>query len=165
MGAISLDVHAYDVPYALELMKGSVVERNMRIIRHLFGSTQQHSLNRSHATGRRYTRNCSASSTIARNFGGYSTLTFPSRCVTDDHWCSRVRSYHRTQFPLLVTTVKRNFRFAQVFCDHKPLHAISDAAEIPRFVRLMLTYIADLDIRIVYIPGKANAAAGGGVVV
>ena len=36
---ISLDVHAYDVPYALTLMRGSVVERNMPVIRHLFGQT------------------------------------------------------------------------------------------------------------------------------
>ena len=38
-GVISLDVHAYDIPYALTLMKGSVVERNIRIIKHLFGQT------------------------------------------------------------------------------------------------------------------------------
>lgn len=38
--AISLDVHVYDVPYALTLMVGSVVEQNMRIIRHLFGETE-----------------------------------------------------------------------------------------------------------------------------
>lgn len=36
---LSLDVHAYDVPHALELMQGSVVERNVPLIRHLFGQT------------------------------------------------------------------------------------------------------------------------------
>lgn len=36
---VSLDVHAYDVPYALSLMEGSVVERNIPLIRHLFGDT------------------------------------------------------------------------------------------------------------------------------
>ena len=46
-GVISLDVHAYDVPYALELMKGSVVERNIRIIHHLFGRNRQEQLNAS----------------------------------------------------------------------------------------------------------------------
>lgn len=38
---ISLDVHAYDVPFALELMRGSVVEDNIRLIRHLFGESQE----------------------------------------------------------------------------------------------------------------------------
>ena len=38
---ISLDVHVYDVPYALELMKGSVVEQNMPLIFHLFGETEE----------------------------------------------------------------------------------------------------------------------------
>lgn len=41
---ISLDVHAYDVPYALTLMRGSVVDRNMRVIRHLFGDTREEQL-------------------------------------------------------------------------------------------------------------------------
>ena len=41
---ISLDVHAYDVPYALDLMKGSVVENNIPIIQHLFGNTAQQQL-------------------------------------------------------------------------------------------------------------------------
>ena len=39
--AISLDVHAYDVPLALEMMQGSVVEQNSGIIRHLFGDTEE----------------------------------------------------------------------------------------------------------------------------
>ncbi|MGC6419339.1 MAG: alpha/beta hydrolase [Bradymonadia bacterium] len=43
-GTISLDVHAYDVPYALELMVGSVVEGNMPLIRHLFGETEAEQL-------------------------------------------------------------------------------------------------------------------------
>ena len=38
---ISLDVHVYDVPYALELMKGRVVEQNMPLIFHLFGETEE----------------------------------------------------------------------------------------------------------------------------
>jgi arylformamidase len=38
---ISLDVHAYDVPYALSLMVGSDVERNIPLIKHLFGSTEE----------------------------------------------------------------------------------------------------------------------------
>ena len=38
---ISLDVHAYDVPYALSLMVGSEVERNIPLIEHLFGSTEE----------------------------------------------------------------------------------------------------------------------------
>jgi len=42
--AISLDVHAYDVPYALELMEGSVVEDNIPSIQHLFGSTTEEQL-------------------------------------------------------------------------------------------------------------------------
>lgn len=37
---ISLDVHAYDVPYALELMVDSDVEQNIPLIRHLFGETE-----------------------------------------------------------------------------------------------------------------------------
>ena len=37
---ISLDVHAYDVPYALELMVDSDVEENIPLIEHLFGSTE-----------------------------------------------------------------------------------------------------------------------------
>ncbi len=40
-GTISFDVHAYDVPYALELMVDSVVEQNMPLIRHLFGDTEE----------------------------------------------------------------------------------------------------------------------------
>lgn len=36
---VSLDVHAYDVPYALQLMVGSTVAQNMPLIRHLFGTT------------------------------------------------------------------------------------------------------------------------------
>jgi len=43
-GTISLNVHVYDVPYALELMVGSVVERNMPLIRHLFGQTEAEQL-------------------------------------------------------------------------------------------------------------------------
>lgn len=39
-GTISLDVHVYDVPYALQLMEGSVVERNIPFIKFLFGSTE-----------------------------------------------------------------------------------------------------------------------------
>jgi arylformamidase len=37
---MSFDVHAYDVPYALELMEGSVVEQNIPLIEHLFGETE-----------------------------------------------------------------------------------------------------------------------------
>jgi len=37
---VSLDVHAYDVPLALELMVGSDVEQNIPLIRHLFGETE-----------------------------------------------------------------------------------------------------------------------------
>ncbi len=40
-GAISFDVHAYDVPYALQLMEGSVVENNIPLIEHLFGDTEE----------------------------------------------------------------------------------------------------------------------------
>lgn len=36
-GTVSLDVHAYDVPYALELMEGSEIDANRRLIRWLFG--------------------------------------------------------------------------------------------------------------------------------
>lgn len=39
-GAVSLDVHAYDVPYALALMKGSRLEDNIPLIEHLFGTTE-----------------------------------------------------------------------------------------------------------------------------
>ena len=42
--SISLDVHAYDVPYALSLMVGSVVEQNIPIIEHLFGATREEQL-------------------------------------------------------------------------------------------------------------------------
>jgi arylformamidase len=44
---VSLDVHAYDVPFALELMVGSVVEQNMPLIRHLFGQTPEEQLSAS----------------------------------------------------------------------------------------------------------------------
>lgn len=37
---ISLDVHVYDVPYALQLMEGSDVEENIPLILHLFGETE-----------------------------------------------------------------------------------------------------------------------------
>jgi acetyl esterase/lipase len=37
---VSLDVHAYDVPFALSLMEGSVVEDNIPQIEHLFGTTE-----------------------------------------------------------------------------------------------------------------------------
>ena len=40
-GVILLDVHAYDVPYALKLMKGSIVAHNIPLIRHLFGATEE----------------------------------------------------------------------------------------------------------------------------
>ena len=38
--SISLDVHAYDVPFALEKMIGSVREDKIPVIRHLFGQTE-----------------------------------------------------------------------------------------------------------------------------
>ena len=38
---VSLDVHAYDVPFALSLMEGSVVESNIPLIEHLFGTTEE----------------------------------------------------------------------------------------------------------------------------
>ncbi|MGB0592065.1 MAG: alpha/beta hydrolase fold domain-containing protein [Myxococcota bacterium] len=41
---VSLDVHAYDVPFALELMVGSVVEENVPLITHLFGETTDEQL-------------------------------------------------------------------------------------------------------------------------
>ena len=41
---VSLDVHVYDVPFALDLMVGSVVEDNMPLIRHLFGETEEQQL-------------------------------------------------------------------------------------------------------------------------
>lgn len=41
---VSLDVHAYDVPYALELMVDSDGEQNMPLIRHLFGDTSTEQL-------------------------------------------------------------------------------------------------------------------------
>ena len=44
---ISLDVHAYDVPYALSLMVGSEVERNIPLIQHLFGSTEEEQMSAS----------------------------------------------------------------------------------------------------------------------
>ncbi len=37
---VSLDVHAYDVPFALDLMVDSVVEDNIPLIQHLFGTTE-----------------------------------------------------------------------------------------------------------------------------
>ena len=37
---VSLDVHAYDVPLALELMVGSDVDQNIPLILHLFGETE-----------------------------------------------------------------------------------------------------------------------------
>ncbi len=40
-GVMSFDVHAYDVPYALELMQGSVVEDNIPLIEYLFGDTEE----------------------------------------------------------------------------------------------------------------------------
>ena len=43
-GVISLDVHAYDVPFALQLMVGSVKEQNIPIIEHLFGKTTEEQL-------------------------------------------------------------------------------------------------------------------------
>ena len=44
---VSLDVHAYDVPYALSLMVDSDVEDNMRLITHLFGDTEADQLSAS----------------------------------------------------------------------------------------------------------------------
>lgn len=41
---VSLDVHAYDVPHALDLMVGSVVEQNIPLIEHLFGTTEDEQL-------------------------------------------------------------------------------------------------------------------------
>ncbi|MBW1811731.1 MAG: alpha/beta hydrolase [Deltaproteobacteria bacterium] len=38
--AISFDVHAYDVPYALQLMQGSQLEQNTSLIEFLFGKTE-----------------------------------------------------------------------------------------------------------------------------
>lgn len=38
---VSLDVHAYDVPFALQLMVGSTVEQNIPLIEHLFGDTEE----------------------------------------------------------------------------------------------------------------------------
>ncbi|MBV1915897.1 MAG: alpha/beta hydrolase [Pseudomonadales bacterium] len=43
-GTISLDVHAYDVPYALQIMEGSVVAGNIPFIKHLFGDTEDEQL-------------------------------------------------------------------------------------------------------------------------
>jgi acetyl esterase/lipase len=42
--AISLDVHVYDVPFALQLMQGSEIEQNIPLIQHLFGQTSQQQL-------------------------------------------------------------------------------------------------------------------------
>jgi len=47
--AISLDVHAYDVPLALRLMQGSVIERNIPLILSLFGETKAEQLKASPA--------------------------------------------------------------------------------------------------------------------
>ena len=41
---VSLDVHAYDVPYALELMVDSDVEENIPLMEHLFGTTETEQL-------------------------------------------------------------------------------------------------------------------------
>jgi acetyl esterase/lipase len=41
---VSLDVHAYDVPFARSLMVGSVVEQNIPLIEHLFGATEAEQL-------------------------------------------------------------------------------------------------------------------------
>jgi len=41
---VSLDVHVYDVPYALELMVGTDVEQNIPLINHLFGETEEEQL-------------------------------------------------------------------------------------------------------------------------
>ena len=40
---VSLDVHAYDVPFALQLMVGSTVEQNIPLIEHLFGDPKKRS--------------------------------------------------------------------------------------------------------------------------
>lgn len=48
-GAISLDVHAYDVPFALQLMRGSVVSQNIPLIKFLFGDTEVEQLSGSPA--------------------------------------------------------------------------------------------------------------------
>ena len=44
---ISLDVHVYDVPYALSLMVGSDVAQNIPLIEHLFGSTEEEQMSAS----------------------------------------------------------------------------------------------------------------------
>lgn len=44
---ISLDVHVYDVPYALSLMVDSEVEQNIPLIKHLFGDTEEEQLSAS----------------------------------------------------------------------------------------------------------------------
>lgn len=41
---MSFDVHAYDVPYALQLMQGSELEQNVPLIEHLFGKTEAEQL-------------------------------------------------------------------------------------------------------------------------
>lgn len=43
-GAISLDVHAYNVPYALQLMKGSELEHNIPLIKSIFGYSSKQQL-------------------------------------------------------------------------------------------------------------------------
>ncbi len=47
VATISLDVHAYDVPYALSLMVGSDVAKNIPLIEHLFGSTEEEQMSAS----------------------------------------------------------------------------------------------------------------------
>ena len=42
--SISFDVHAYHVPYALNLMAGSDIEKNIPFIEHLFGATENEQL-------------------------------------------------------------------------------------------------------------------------
>lgn len=49
-GVISFDVHAYDVPLALELMVGSDIEGNMPLIRWLFGEDEASQLEASSVT-------------------------------------------------------------------------------------------------------------------
>lgn len=49
-GTISLDVHAYDIPLALQLMDGSDLESNIPLIKHLFGNTEAEQLSGSPVT-------------------------------------------------------------------------------------------------------------------
>lgn len=53
-GVISSDVHVYDVPFALEMMKGTGYERKIPFIRSLFGSTEEEQLE---ASPIHYTKN------------------------------------------------------------------------------------------------------------